>query len=158
MTTWNVSKLVHLDLAQLGPLLHESQREGFAFLQRLWQEYVEGINCFAGQGESLYGVYNQRQLVGIGGLQADPYTKDPSLGRLRHLYVSEAVRRQGVGRELVRAVVQDARQVYKLLVLRTNTQPAAAFYQALGFVCDSSIPYATHTLPLTTAESLSQKP
>lgn len=44
MTTWNVSKLHHLNLAHLEPLLYESQREGFAFLQRLWQEYVEGID------------------------------------------------------------------------------------------------------------------
>jgi hypothetical protein len=68
MTNWSVSKLPHLDLANLKPLLYESECEGFAFLQRLWQEYVEGTNCFAGQGESLYGVYNQGLLIGIGGL------------------------------------------------------------------------------------------
>ncbi|MBE9168763.1 hypothetical protein IQ238_15020 [Pleurocapsales cyanobacterium LEGE 06147] len=40
----------------------------------------------------------QGAVVGIGRLNRDPHSKNPKVGRLRHLYVESVWRRHGVGR------------------------------------------------------------
>jgi hypothetical protein len=48
----------------------------------------------------------------------------------------------------MQGIIDAARQEYRLLTLRTFTEPAASFYQALGFQTEPSIPEATHHLQL----------
>ena len=133
--------------ADLAPLVEESEREGFCFLARLRRDFEDGSNRFDAPGEALLGCDRGAGLIAVGGLNRDPYSPEPRVGRLRHLYVSGASRRCGVGRMLVDALVAAARPHFGVLQLRTDTPAAARFYEALGFAPVASA-HATHRMVL----------
>lgn len=132
----------------LEPLIRASEREGFRFLARLRREYEDGSTRFDRAGEVLLGVESGPELIAVGGLTADPYAAEPRVGRLRHLYVSPAHRRRGAGRLLVAALVEAARPHFDTLTLRTDTEAAARFYEALGFAPAAGAEHHTHRLVL----------
>ena len=133
-------------------LSREAEALGFPFLRRLIEEWSTGANRFDGQGEVLFAASLQGRLVGIGGLNRDPYSRDPGVGRVRHLYVLEAFRHQGIGKHLLDSIVEAARGVFSELRLRTYTAQAAGFYERFGF---RRINYAasTHTLTVKRQEA-----
>jgi GNAT superfamily N-acetyltransferase len=118
----------------LAPLLEASTAEGFRFVERLVREWEAGHTRFDQPGELLLAAYDGESLVAIGGLMPDPYTGDPTLGRLRHIYVRPDARRQGIGRRLVDLLERRAEGTYRALVLRTDTATAARFYEQLGYM------------------------
>lgn len=118
---------------ELAELVRESEGEGFRFLARLVDEHERGVATFAGAGEALLGAYDGEALVAVGGVMRDPYAEDAGLGRLRHLYVARSHRRRGIGERIVRALEEHARGTFAVLVLRTDTEAAARFYEALGY-------------------------
>jgi len=142
-----------LPLAQMEALLAESRAEGHNFVDRLVDDFMDGSNRFDQPGEALFGVYAGGQLVAVGGLNRDPYLPDENAGRVRHVYVLPAFRRQGAGRLLMHAIIAAARSShFRLLTLRTLNPVADTFYRALGFRRDSDVEEATHHLvcqPLT---------
>ena len=135
----------------VSPLLQESELEGFRFVRRLVNEYASGANQFDAPGEALLGAYRP-ELIGVCGLNGDPYTDDPTVGRVRRLYVSPRCRHRGVGRSLVEAVIREAERHYRVLVLKADAPEACAFYRALGFSPGPLLEHATHYLDLTEAE------
>jgi GNAT superfamily N-acetyltransferase len=128
----------------LAPLLAASTAEGFRFVERLMREWQECNARFDRPGELLLAAYHGTSIVAIGGLTADPYTNEPALGRLRHLYVRPDARRRGIGKRLVQALERAAQETYRALVLRTDTETAARFYEALGYTPLLSGGTATH--------------
>jgi GNAT superfamily N-acetyltransferase len=122
-----------LPTTALAPLLAASTAEGFRFVERFAREWEEGKACFDRPGELFLAAYDGANVIAMGGLTADPYISDPSLGRLRHLYVRPDARRRGMGRRLVQALERAAQGKYRALVLRTDTATAARFYEALGY-------------------------
>jgi GNAT superfamily N-acetyltransferase len=100
-------------------LLEESLAEGFQFLARLRSDWHAGANRFGGAGEAFFTARRQGSLVGVCGLNVDPYAGDPAIGRLRRLYVTIRSRRHGVGRALVSAALAHARPHFTR-VPRTN--------------------------------------
>ena len=140
----SITRLDELPLHDLQPLLMESQEQGFEFVDRLVAEYVAGINRFQRPGEALFGVYCEQQLIAIGGLNRDPYSQDGDVGRVRHVYVLSDWRHQGIGKQLVERIVQEARTHFRVLTLRTFSHQAAGFYQAMGFMTEPEIDSATH--------------
>ena len=120
--------------AELAPLVAAADREGHAFMRRLQDEWDGGANRFDRAGEALFGAFAGERLVGVGGLNRDPYANADGVGRLRHLYVMPDMRRSGVGRMLVERIVAEAKAGFSLLRLRTLSADAAAFYRRLGFV------------------------
>jgi GNAT superfamily N-acetyltransferase len=146
-----VERLTDLPPDALAALVAESERDGWRFVRRLSDEWAAGTNRFDHPGEALFGAWAAGRLVGVCGLNVDPYTADGTDGRVRRLYVLAAFRRLGVGRRLVRAVVAAARGRFGSLRLRTESREAAAFYEGLGFrpVCR---PDCTHTLELKPEE------
>ena len=114
-------------------LADESQNEGFRFLNRLITEFESGRNCFRGQGEGLFAVYEQNLLIGIGGLNIDPYAKDARIGRVRRLYVSRDHRKSGAGRLLMDAIENYAFRNFSQLHLFTDNPVASTFYESLGY-------------------------
>jgi GNAT superfamily N-acetyltransferase len=122
-----------LPTGALAPLLAESTAEGFRFIERLAREWQQGKARFDRPGEILLAAYDGESLVAIGGLTHDPYSDEPKLGRLRHIYVRPDSRRRGIGRRLVQTLEQAAQQTYRALVLRTDTPTAARFYETLGY-------------------------
>jgi GNAT superfamily N-acetyltransferase len=139
----NIERLADLP-ASLVALVAESEQRGYQFVRRLADEWATGANRFDKPGEALFGAWVAGRLLGVCGLNIDPYVADERIGRIRHLYVLEEFRRHGIGRRLVEAVVEAARGRFTVLRLRTESALAAAFYEKLGFCQQVGVPACTH--------------
>jgi adenylate kinase family enzyme/GNAT superfamily N-acetyltransferase len=128
-----VERLSELPAEGLGPLVAESERAGLRFVRRLAEEWAGGRNRFDRPGETCFGAWVDGRLVGVCGLNVDPYSAGPGVGRVRHLYVLSDLRGHGVGERLVRHVIAAARGRFDTLRLRTQNPPAARLYERLGF-------------------------
>ena len=111
----------------------ESEAEGFGFLTRLRDRWLDGTNRFDQPGEALFMGSEPHHPVAIGGLNRDPYVADDRRGRVRHLFVSASHRRMGVGRTMVQHIIEHASEHFSAVGLRTPDKDASAFYEALGF-------------------------
>ncbi|QBY56378.1 GNAT family N-acetyltransferase [Cupriavidus oxalaticus] len=118
---------------QIADLEREASAQGFNFVGRLIDEWRVGSNRFDKPGECLLGITDNGTLVGIGGLNVDPYVTDGFTARLRRLYVANAFRRRGIGEALVLELLQNASKHFRQVRLSTDTESAAAFYSRLGF-------------------------
>lgn len=114
-------------------MIVESEREGFAFLRRLIVNWNSGKNRFSSSGEMLLLAIVNKTVVGVGGLNIDPYADDPRIGRIRHVYVANEHRRRGIGRGLIVRLLRAARADFDEVRLRTDTVEGDRFYRALGF-------------------------
>ncbi|MGJ3240154.1 MAG: GNAT family N-acetyltransferase [Anaerolineae bacterium] len=132
----------------LSPLLKESVEEGYDFIQSLWDEYKSGKTTFNGQGETLLSISEENQLIAIGGVHKDPYLQSPTSGRIRHVYVRQAYRRNGAGKQLVEALVEYASHEFSVITLRTLTEHGQSFYKSLGFSDSPRFKNATHWLEI----------
>ena len=143
-----IARLTALDVAQIEPIVCESQREGFGFLVRLRDEWMSGANRFSKSGEALFGVFVSGNLVGVGGINR----QDDRTGRLRRFYILPAHRRRGYGRRLLHHILKHAAKHFRSVVLHTTTESGDCFYRACGFmgIPDSSDP--THRVELPEAE------
>lgn len=129
----------------MAPMVEASQDEGFQFLVRFRDACLAGERRFTAPGEVLLGAYEGQDLKGICGLSHDPYGTEPGAGRIRHLYVLPAWRGKGIGRLLVEAIEERARETFRALVLRTDTAEAARFYVAMGYEATApEVTTATH--------------
>jgi GNAT superfamily N-acetyltransferase len=145
----SITRIKELELAALDELRVESSHEGYRFIERLCDEWVSGTNRFSAPGEALFLATADRQVVGVCGLNCDPYAHDPRVGRVRRLYIAREHRRKGVGQALLEAVVAHARDHFRLL--RVRTEEAGEFYTSNGFRCIASEADTTHVLELIRA-------
>ncbi len=145
-----VEPLTELPLDLLAPLLGEARQAGSRALDRLAEEWASGVNRFDGPGEALFAALDGGRVVGVCGLNQDPYAPGERVGRVRRLYVLTGYRRRGIARQLVGRAVARARSRFDRLRLRTDSEGAARFYEALGFRWSDG-PDCTHTLELTRA-------
>ncbi|MGE1053145.1 GNAT family N-acetyltransferase, partial [Bacillus sp. GFa4/2] len=106
----------------------------FNFLIRLINGYKNKVNVFNKTGECLYGIFQGDMLIGVGGLNEDPYTKDNKIGRLRRFYISRDYRRLGLGNLLLNQLLCHAEKYFEVIVLHTDTKQGDVFYTANGFV------------------------
>ena len=127
-----VDRLQDLPIDSLTRLIAESEQAGWRFLRRLADEWASGANRSSKPGEAIFAAWAAGTLIGVCGLNVDPYAGDRRVGRVRHLYVLSDFRRLGVGRRLVEAVVAAAKGRFVLLRLRTENGEAAEFYEELG--------------------------
>ncbi|QDT28407.1 Acetyltransferase (GNAT) family protein [Gimesia panareensis] len=132
------------DPDQLNQLALEARSLGQHMVERLQQEWWNGSNRFDQDGEFVLIAVQNECIVGVCGLNRDPYCSGNDTGRVRRLYVSAAVRRQGIGRLLVKAIQQRCPGVFTQLQLRTHSPEADAFYRALGFRPVDGDPTCTH--------------
>lgn len=131
--------------SDLALLADQAHAEGYGFVDRLHGDWAAGRLGFAQAGAAFFACRADRMLVGICGLRAEASSR--SRGRLDHLYVLPGWRRVGVGRALVGRVVAAATGRYDALVLRSDTEDAARFYEGLGFAAAVE-PGTTHVLDL----------
>jgi GNAT superfamily N-acetyltransferase len=129
-------------------LLKTSLEEGYDFVQKLYEEFEDGTNRYDTGGSILLGASLEDELIAVGGVHPDPYLQTANVGRIRHVYVLPSYRRQGLGRDLVLALIQHARSHFELLTLRTPTKHGDAFYKSLGFSDEARYKNATHWLNL----------
>jgi GNAT superfamily N-acetyltransferase len=124
----------------------ESQQEGHRMLLRFAENWQSGTNRFDRPGEMMLGAWHGDQLIGAAGRNVDPYDGNPRAGRVRHLYVAVDERRNGVGRQLILAIVSGAAEWFDYL--NTNApETAFAFYENHGFM-RHEVEHVTHRLVL----------
>ena len=146
---YEVKQINNLLNYDLDSLVKQSKEDGFRFVERLVNDYKSGSNTFKHSGEGLFGVFNEEGvLVGIGGLNKDPFANEQYIGRLRRFYIRKEYRRNGVGSLLVKKIVDDAKRYYKILVLRTDTEQADKFYTSIGFTKGNLYTNSSHFIEL----------
>ena len=135
-------------------LVTESQTEGYRHLTRLLDEYESGINRFNEPGEALFITIFKTSIIGICGLNRDPYSKNKRVGRVRRFYISRPFRRTGVAQKLMKFVTDLARENFEILVLKTDNPIADIFYKKLGFIDKPYDESSSHYLILNEIEKL----
>ena len=116
-----------------GELSRDAAKEDFKPIQWLIDEWEDGTNRFSLPGEALYEARSGDRLVGICGLNRDPFSMGESIGRLRRLYVLSEFRRKGIGKQLVLIAIQEAIGRFEIIRLMTLDDQSAHFFEALGF-------------------------
>lgn len=130
-------------------LLEESLKENFGALKKLQSAYIEGENTFSLPGEALFAAHVDGELVGICGLNIDPYQECSEVGRVRHLYVAKAHRLNGVGRKLISEIEAFAHPTFSRIQLFTDDPNSGEFYFAIGYT-KGGIGKASHVKQLKT--------
>ena len=123
----------------------ESQAQNLNMLRRLAENWQNGENRFNAPGEKLLGAFAYGQLVGVCGLNIDPFSQQPRAGRIRHLYIAERHRRQGIGHQLLVSVITHSSAWFDFLNTHAPAQ-AWPFYERLGFRPVYDEPRVTHRL------------
>ena len=114
---------------------------------RLQNDWRSGRNRFDQPGEAMFGALQHGELIGTCGRNIDPYDPLPRAGRVRRLYVGQAGRRQGIGRQLIEAICHGARSHFDHLNTQAPTE-AFPFYERLGFVRITDDVHVSHRLTL----------
>ena len=115
-------------------LIEESKGEGFNFLDKMSSEWKSGKNRFSLPNECLFAAISEdEKLLGIGGLNLDPYLNDLTIGRVRHLFITSEMRSRGIGKTIIEEIVETAFPHFRLLRLKTNNPKAVNLYRSLGF-------------------------
>lgn len=132
-------------MAGFDALRVDARAEGYNFVEKLAEQWDSGENRFEASGEIFLAHVDRGRMVAVGGLNRDPYAGDPSIGRIRRVYVRPAWRRLGIGEALVAALIAEARESFACVRLRSMNPAAAALYERLGFA-PLEDPNATHIL------------
>jgi predicted adenylyl cyclase CyaB len=103
-----IERLQGLPPDRVHDLLVDSEAAGSRIVRRAVDQWADGTNRFDRPGEALFAASLAGRLVGVCGLNVDPYAGDDRVGRVRHLYVLTSCRRRGVGRQLVAHVIDSA--------------------------------------------------
>ncbi len=117
----------------LSSLVKDRTAIDFSFVKSAFDEWISGKNRFDRKGEILLGVFAGDECAGICGLNIDPYAEDLRLGRVRHLFICEAYRRQGLGQQLLTSIIEQASENFDRIRLYTDSKAAAALYEKTGF-------------------------
>jgi GNAT superfamily N-acetyltransferase len=118
----------------LETLRSEASNEGFHFMERFIENWMNSTNRFKKSGEVLLASFDDNlNLIAIAGLNIDPYSDDGSTARIRHLFVLKRARRMGVASDLVKQLLNHAKGRFDVIRLRTDTHSGALFYEAIGF-------------------------
>lgn len=96
--------------------------------------------------EVVFGGFEASRLIGVAGLSFETREKARHKATLFGMYVPAAFRQRGVGRALVRAVLEHAASrrgvgIVQLTVTEGNV-PARSLYEELGFVAFGIEPFA----------------
>lgn len=125
--------------AGFDALQAEAEAEGHRNLTRLAVEWAAHPAGFI----AVLGALDEGVLVGIGALTPEPAPASEPALRIRRLYVARRVRRRGVARTLVNALLQEALGEVRLVTV--NAHPASVgFWEALHFAPVPDQPW-THT-------------
>jgi GNAT superfamily N-acetyltransferase len=117
----------------LPALQDEAAAEGYRFVEGILEEWDAGRYASADERNTLLAVYREGVLAAIGAVTPDPYDPAPDLLRIRHVYVRPGNRREGVGRVLAGALIQQGFALASRLSLNAADAGASAFWEAMGF-------------------------
>jgi ribosomal protein S18 acetylase RimI-like enzyme len=109
-----------------------------AFGSTYESESVRPLSSFSERLDSsaVFGAFRRTEILGIAGFVIRNGVKEAHKGLLWGMYVRPDARQAGVGRRLVEAVIDFARQRVELLQLSvvSDNEPARRLYARLGFV------------------------
>jgi RimJ/RimL family protein N-acetyltransferase len=136
-----------IDLRRLGPedaaFYREIRLEALAdsphaFSSTLESEQGQPLDRFASRlaDDFVLGAFSGPYLIGVAGFYVQPRPKHRHKGLLWGMYVRPDHRAAGIGRTLVEAIIEHARQHVELLQLFViaDNLPARRLYANLGFV------------------------
>ena len=129
---------------QIHQLSELARADGHRNLIALIEEFGDGSNTFNKSGEALYAAFVGPILVGIGGLNRDPYTPDDLAGRVRRVFVAPHYRRTGVATALMKQIEDAARGTFPKLQLFTSSAEASRFYRSIGYRPIEGRPKVSH--------------
>lgn len=130
----------------LPALQDEAAAEGYRFVEGILEEWDAGRYTGADERNTLLAVYREGVLAAIGAVTPDPYDPAPDLLRIRHVYVRPGNRREGVGRVLAGALIQQGLALAPRLSLNAADAGASAFWEAMGFRPDRDGTRRSHLL------------
>ena len=130
----------------LPALQDEAAAEGYRFVEGILEEWNAGRYAGEDERNTVLAVYREGVLAAIGAVTPDPYDPAPYLLRIRHVYVRPGCRREGVGRFLASALIQQGLALAPRLSLNAADAGAAAFWEAMGFKPDSGGTRRSHLL------------
>ena len=131
--TIKIEPTKELSLVELKAIVKDSKNQDILFVRRFFDNWVSRSNRFDREGEILLTAKDSDRVIGLCGLNIDPYCSMPKLGRVRHLYVLSSYRRQGIGTQLIEEIIRQAKPHFTMLNLRTYNPQADKFYLARGF-------------------------
>jgi len=140
----NVRYIKNLLDEDIKELREKSKKEGYNLIERLINDFKSGKNKFNKQGEVLIVYEVNDRIVGICGLNIDP--ADPKRGRIRRLYVLPQYRNKGIGRELVKELINDSVRNFKSVSVNIGDLNISKFYEELGFKTYNKEKGITHLL------------
>lgn len=133
MENYRIIEITDSTIDMLQPLADESTADGDTFIQKTIDEWKNGTNTFSKEGEKLWGMVIDDRLIGVGGLNRDPYSDNPAMGRVRHVYIAKEYRGKGLSKILMKLIIERAKEYFSSLRLATGNPIAAALYESLGF-------------------------
>ncbi|WP_419893502.1 GNAT family N-acetyltransferase [Oceanobacillus kimchii] len=149
-----IERVTSLEQYKLDLLIEDSLSEGYKFIKRLVDEYTLGSNKFDNNGEALYVARINDEVIGIGGLNIDPYLNLSDVGRVRHLYVLRKNRGIGVGKKLLNTIIDEARGSFRTIRLSSTDNPAAInLYVECGFSKVEGIYKASHVMEMSKTDN-----
>lgn len=122
------------EVEQLSTLASLAEAEGHEMVSHLVRDWRSGENRFDRSGEALLVAVATADVVGVGGLNRDPFVTAGRVGRIRRLYVAPKWRRQDVGSALLTELLHLARPWFDVVHVRTYDPHAVMFYLSLGFI------------------------
>ncbi len=129
----------------LDELQDEAAAEGYRFVAALRDDWKAG-RYDDDERYTLLAAYRDGELAAIGAVTPDPYDPACDLLRIRYLYVRPLRRRDGIGRQLGTALVQQGLAIAPRLSLNAAESGAAAFWESLGFRADGGGARRSHLL------------
>ncbi|MEO0900286.1 MAG: GNAT family N-acetyltransferase [Bacteroidota bacterium] len=139
--------LVHqIPFPGFSELKEQSKLEGYRFVIRLEREWESGQNTYNQAGEGLFKVVAHHQIVGVGGINHDPYSNDRKIGRIRRFYILPSWRNQGIGTALLEHILRTKGSEYAMIQLRTDSELGSKFYERNGFSKVEHKAHYTHQL------------
>ena len=102
-------------------------------VNRLLEDFQAGINRFDAPGEILYAHFSGQVVVAVAGLNQEPDSSYPRVGRIRRLYVVPRFRGNGLALNLVEELIRFASMHFDTLTVNVGKLDARGFYERLGF-------------------------
>lgn len=133
MKDYTVIEINDSNILSLQKMAEESKLRGEGVVEKTIAEWLSGKNKFEKVGEKLWGLVINNEIIGMGGLNQDPYLNDETVGRVRHVYIMKEYRGRGLSRVLLNLIISLAKEHYTTLRLSTHNPIAASLYESLGF-------------------------
>jgi GNAT superfamily N-acetyltransferase len=107
----------------------DAEADGYRHVRRLAAEFETTPEMF----HAVLAGFIDGALAGIGATTDEPQPASEPAWRMRRLYVHRGLRRRGVARAIVAALLEDAANNVRMVTVHAGNDSAARFWQAIGF-------------------------